>query len=189
MGEPISLTREQYLDSIRQICDTATELTERFNMAQLTWQPGGGERWSILECLDHLTVFTGPYLDAIELSASNAGAGPNAGVLRTAGFPSAEFTRFAEPPPRAKFRAPGKLRPRPTLKPEGILPNFISTMDRVSAFVISSARKDLNTARFRNPFIPGIRFTAATGLLVTAAHCRRHLWQAEQVTYEPDFPR
>ena len=190
MGAPISVTREQYLDAIRQVRAAADDLASRLNMTQETWQPKNGERWSIVECLDHLAISTAVYLDAMEPAIMEARSGaPGATVFRTAGWPSTKMVRDLEPPPRMKFPAPGKIRPRPTLNPEGILPRFLSTMDRVSALVTSTANKDLNTVRFRNPLFPLLRFTVASGFLIIAAHARRHVWQAEQVTHEPDFPR
>jgi hypothetical protein len=40
---------------------------------------------------------------------------------------------------------------------------------------------DLAGVGFPNPFVPGVRFSLATGLHVIAAHERRHLWQAWRV--------
>jgi len=184
----ISLTREQYLDSIRQLSAAANDLAGRYNMTQLTWQPAAGESWSIMECLDHLAISTGVYLDAMQPAIGDAQSGAAAGIFRTAGLPSAKFTGDLEPPVRRKIPAPGKIRPRPTLNPEGILPEFLKAMDRVSSLVASTSSKDLNSVRFRNPLIPLLRFTVASGFLIIAAHGRRHLWQAEQVASEPDFP-
>lgn len=184
----ISVTREQYLDSIRQLTARANDLAARYNMTQLTWQPAAGERWSIMECLDHLAISTEIYLDAMQPAIGDARPGTAAATFRTAGFPSAKFTRDLEPPVRRKIPAPGKIRPRATLYPEGILPQFLKAMDRVSGQVASTSGKDLNAVRFRNPLIPLLRFTVASGFLIVAAHGRRHIWQAEQVTQEPDFP-
>jgi len=173
MAEKNSLTREQYLESIRQLSAAANDLASRY----------------ILECLDHLAISTEGYLDAMGAAIGDARPGSGkAAVFHVAGLPSAWFTQSLEPPPRTKIRAPGKIRPRPTLNPEGILPQFQKAMDRVSALVASSSGKDLNSIRFRNPFIPLLRFTVASGFLIIAAHGRRHLWQAEQVAKEPDFP-
>jgi hypothetical protein len=189
MADRISVTREQYLDSIRQLTASATGLTARFTMTQLTWQPENGERWSILECLDHIAISTALYLDAMQTSVGDARPGALSGIFQTAGLPSTQFTRFQEPPPRRKFPTLGKIRPRPTLNPEGILPQFVQTMERATSMVTASSGKDLNRVRFRNPLVPVLRFTVATGFLIIAAHARRHIWQAEQVTQEPDFPR
>jgi len=189
MAAKITLTREQYVDSIRSLTASASALAARLTMTQLTWQPAAGERWNILECLDHIAVSAAIYLDAMQPAIGNARPGASAGIFRTAGLPSTQFTRIQEPPPRRRFPAPGKIRPRPTLNPEGILPEFLETMERVTSLVASSAGKDLNTVRFRNPLFPVLRFTVASGFLILAAHARRHMWQAEQVAQEPDFPR
>src|SRR6185312_9431597 len=80
----ISLTREQYLDSIRKLRDEASSFADRLSTAQLTWQPMGGARWSVAECLDHLAVFNTGYLAALESAASNAPSGGRAGETRAA---------------------------------------------------------------------------------------------------------
>lgn len=189
MSEQISLTRDQYLDSIRQAKASALELAEKLSMTQMTWQPGGGARWSVAECLDHLAVATGVFLDAMDPAISQARPGANASQFRTAGFLSKKLVCDTEPPPKSKMSSPAKIRPRPTLNPEGILPRFLESLDRVSALVSSTAGKDLNGVRFHPPLIPLLRITVGSGLLLVGAHVRRHLWQAGQVTREPDFPR
>jgi hypothetical protein len=42
--------------------------------------------------------------------------------------------------------------------------------------------------RFKNPFIPVLRFTVGTGLEILAKHERRHLLQAERIRDSPEFP-
>jgi hypothetical protein len=190
MSERISLTREQYVDSIGHLTAAANGLAARLTMSQLTWQPKSGAGWSVVECLDHLAIATDVYLDAMEQGIAGARpGGPEAAVLHTHGWFSTKMVGDLEPPVRSKFPAPGKIRPRPTLIPEGILPQFLKAMNRASTVITNTAGKDLNSVRFRNPLIPVLRFTVATGFLIIAAHGRRHLWQAEQVAQEADFPR
>ena len=190
MAGKIIITREQYLDSIRQLSAGAKDLAARYDMNQLTWQPAAGERWSILECLDHITVSAGLTLGAMDRVISDARpAGTRGAAFSSGGAFSAWFTHSLEPPPSRKVHAPRKFHPRPTLNPDGILPQFQRMLDRISALVASSSDKDLNSVRYPNPLLPVLRFTVASGLLMFAAHARRHLWQAEQVTREPDFPQ
>jgi hypothetical protein len=47
---------------------------------------------------------------------------------------------------------------------------------------------DVNRIRFRNPFIPVLRFTVGTGLEILSNHQRRHLLQAERVRESLEFP-
>jgi hypothetical protein len=190
MSGQISLTREQYLQSIQALKSAATDLAVRFNLNQLTWQPANGERWSMLECLDHLTNSTTVYLDAMDAAIMGARTGTaDAGVFHTAGWPSAKAVHDIEPQQGFRLSAPSKIRPRPTLHPERVPEQFLGAMDRVSALVGSTGGKDLNTVRFRNPLLPIIRFTVSTGFLILAAHGRRHIWQAQRVGEEVDFPK
>ena len=58
---------------------------------------------------------------------------------------------------------------------------FFAAHADVVRFLERYAEIDLAGVRFRNPFIPAIHFSLATGLHVLAAHERRHLWQAGNV--------
>jgi hypothetical protein len=189
VSTPISLTRNEYLDSVRKLDSAAVELTDGLTLTQLTWQPGNGERWSILECLDHISISHDVYLNAMETAISNANRGGNADSFRTGGFFSTKMVRDIDPPPKTKFRNPGKIAPRPTLHPETILPQFHKANERIIKVVNATAGKDLNAVRFTNPLIPLLRFTVGTGFLILTAHARRHLWQASQVRQASDFPR
>jgi hypothetical protein len=188
MGERITLTREQYLESIGELRASAVALGTRLSMAQMTWQPGGGEHWSVSECIDHIAISTDILLDAMEPALMGARPGPGAPLFQTSGFLTTKFILEAEPPVRRKLRAPAKIRPRVTLNPEGIMPRFLKSIDRVAAIVVSTAGKDLNAVRFPNPLIPLLKYSVAIGFLVIGAHGRRHIWQAEQALAEPDFP-
>jgi hypothetical protein len=58
---------------------------------------------------------------------------------------------------------------------------FLSSQKLIHEFLDANADLDLAGIRFVNPFIPGIRFSVASGLHLILAHERRHLWQARQV--------
>jgi len=47
---------------------------------------------------------------------------------------------------------------------------------------------DVNRIRFKNPFVPLIRFTVGTGLEIVSQHESRHLLQAERIRESPGFP-
>jgi hypothetical protein len=59
--------------------------------------------------------------------------------------------------------------------------SFAASQAEVREFLRAHADLDLAGVRFPNPFVPGIRFSLATGLHVITAHERRHLWQARRV--------
>jgi hypothetical protein len=99
------------------------------------------------------------------------------------------FIGSLEPPPKRKIRAPKKILPASRIGGREVLEAFLRSHDEVRAVIAECAGRDLNRIRFRNPFIGFLRFTVGAGLLITSAHDRRHLWQAEQVTECLGFPK
>jgi hypothetical protein len=147
------------------------------------WRAEPGS-WSVAECLDHLAIANRVYLRAMQPAAERAVA---EGRLRRRpaqpGLIGGWFIRTLEPPVKPRFRqkAPQKIRPRlsPTL--HDAIEQFLASQNEVRTFLRKYVDIDLAAVRFANPFIRGVRFSLATGLHVTAAHERRHLWQAWRV--------
>jgi hypothetical protein len=71
---------------------------------------------------------------------------------------------------------------------QAALKDFVDSHSDARRVVASWERLDLNCVRFRNPFVPVLRFTVGTGLMIINAHDRRHLWQAERVKESKDYP-
>lgn len=147
------------------------------------WCPQSGS-WSVSECLDHLAITNRVYLTAMEPAARRAHEqGSKRGDPALPGVIGRLFIKGLEPPvkPRFKMRAPRKIRPRVQAPLPDALASFLASQDGVRAFLRANEELDLAHIRFANPFLPGVRFSLATGLHVIAAHERRHLWQAWNV--------
>jgi hypothetical protein len=156
--------------------------------AQINWRPSE-TAWSIAQCLDHLGRGNTIYAAALQQAVQEARVAPppRKGPLRP-GWLSRLFIWSLEPPPRIKMQAPGKIVPAVSHKGDEVLEMFLRSQEDMRAVLQESASLDLNRIRFRNPFIVSLRFTVGAGLLIIAAHNRRHLWQAEQVRQAPGFP-
>ena len=91
--------------------------------------------------------------------------------------------RTLEPPAKAfsKRKAPRSIEPRTSPALIDAVHGFLESQEEVRTFLRRYADFDLAGVRFPNPFVPGVRFSLATGLHVLAAHERRHLWQAWRV--------
>ncbi|HXG54609.1 MAG TPA: DinB family protein [Vicinamibacterales bacterium] len=169
--------------------DRAAEaIAARVTDEAFQWQPDGGRRWSIAQCLDHLAAVNGLYTAAIRVGVKNAQA---LGWTRTGpavpGFLGRRFIALQEPPVTRRVRAPEKVQPRPRRSREEIMKAYRDAHDDFRQLVSECAQLDVNRATFPNPFFSLVRVKVSTGLLVLPAHNRRHLWQAEQV--EKDFRR
>ena len=161
----------------------AQTLVAGLTEAQGGWRPGP-ESWSIAECLDHLATANRVYLDAMTPAAARALAdGHRRRRPALPGVIGRWFIRSLEPPakPHSRRKAPRLIKPRDGPPLADAVAAFLASQREVRGFLRRYADIDLAGRRFPNPFVPGIRFSLATGLHVIAAHERRHLWQAWRV--------
>jgi hypothetical protein len=183
----VALALPPELQSLADALDAAERdaraLMSGLTEPQGTWRAEPGS-WSVAECLDHLATANRVYLAAMQPSAERARSAGR--VRRRAARPGllgGWFVNYLEPPvkPRLKSKAPGKIRPRTGPGLNDAFAAFLASQDEVRRFLRTFAEIDLAGVLFPNPFIPGLRFSLATGLHVIPAHERRHLWQAWRV--------
>ena len=165
----------------------AQELVTGLSPEQLNWQPEPGA-WSVGQCVEHLCMTDEVYLPP--MSRSLAGKPVSAVQEITPGWFARWFIRrYIEPSPQTKHaRAPGKIVPSTRVEPS-VLDRFLGGNQAAREMVRYAADYDVNDIRFRNPFIPVLRFTVGTGLQIVSRHQRRHLLQAERVKQSINFPR
>jgi DinB superfamily len=158
----------------------AAALVKPLTPEQLNWKPAP-EKWSVGQCLEHLAigneVYLGPIADALAAAPSGKVDEITPGwfaswFIRTYIEPSAKTRRASAP----KLIAPVLSRVDPD-----ILERFLNGNRKMRELVVRAAGHDVNRLRFRNPFIPLIRFTVGSGFELTSKHESRHLLQAERV--------
>jgi hypothetical protein len=186
MTPSYELTEANVAAQMAEIHATLNRLMSGVNASQLNWQPEGGLRWSIGQCVDHLTksadIYSAPIADAIA-------AAPPAATVARPNLLGRGFIWFIEPPVRIKTRAPRTANPASTFDPTAVRSEFERTLAELQRLALLALKVDSGRARFANPFAGGRRvFNVATGIMVLLAHARRHLLQAEQVKARPDFP-
>jgi DinB family protein len=165
----------------------AQSVAERLTPEQLNWRPAPGA-WSVGQCLEHLYHANQVYLPAI--AAALNGRSPTAALEIRLGRISRWFIRnYIAPNPQGKrARAPKKIQPAEMVQPD-VLADFLRSNQSARELVRRAAGYDVNAIRFRNPFIPLVRFTVGTGLEIITSHQSRHLLQAERVRGLAKFPR
>ncbi len=166
---------------------SAQELVVGLTTEQLNWQPTHGA-WSVGQCVEHLAAASDLYLPPI----ADALAGQPSGVAQEIkpGWFARWFIRsYIEPSPRGKrASAPNRIAPGSHVD-LSVLERFMSDNRIFRDLVRRASDYDVNSIRFRNPFIPALRFTVGTGLWIVAAHQRRNLLQAARVKQSEGFPK
>jgi hypothetical protein len=171
------------LAAIERELDVATAdaraVTEGLSDAQAAWSPAPGA-WGVGDCIDHLAQINGVYVESLREAMTRA---REAGRTRRGPGAPGAFGRWfvgqMEPPVGAPMKAPKKGRP-PGRPLSVCWPVFLDVQEQVRAAIHDAAALDVN-ARFKNPFVPMLRFRIFAGFQVITAHERRHLWQAWKV--------
>ena len=189
MAQSVTKTREQLAAEFFELDGRFSKLLQDRSPEQVTWRPARGA-WSVAECIEHVALTNSKYVASIKAATGNRLPSQTSAdrPLTTAGWFSAFFLKVIGPQAKTKMRAPQVTRPS-SVNPEEALQNLLGTHQQIRDLLASPSQPDLNRVRFKNPFVPLFRFTIASGILIMAAHGRRHLLQAESVYGEPGFPR
>jgi len=166
------------LDELDTSDARAMTVTSGLTIEQLNWK-STPQTWSVGQCLEHLALANEVYVDAMA-GALEGRAHATVDDITPGWFARWFIRNYVEP--SAKIRsapAPGKIVPHAEVD-AAIGDRFLRSNDLVRAFAERARHVDVNRIRFKNPFVPVIRFTIGTGLVILPAHERRHLLQAER---------
>ena len=152
-------------------------LTDR----QLAWRENP-KVWSIADCLDHLVVTGNQSLPRIRQAMSEA---RSRGLLGRGPFSYGKFgtwfIRLMDAPPTIRFRAPRAYRPSMDLPASEVVARFFLLQGELIRASEDAEGIDLAAVRVSNPVSRWFRMSLGQEFALTAAHERRHLWQASRV--------
>jgi hypothetical protein len=151
-------------------------------VAELTRRPAPTS-WSVAECLTHLRISSEAYYPAWQDATGRA---RQDGVRASAGQYRLDLTGrllkwVLEPPPKFRFRAPANFQPIDVGAAEEVLPKFLASQEQVIEFIRQGEGLPLDRMKITSPFSKNVRYSVWSSFVVTAAHQRRHLLQAERV--------
>ena len=177
---------QQLISELDAADGRAERLAKALTHEQLNWRPRP-DAWSIGQCLEHLYATNQVYLPAI--SASLEGRRRDRVQEIVPGWFGRWFIRtYIEPSSGTKrAKAPPKIVPGKQVE-QSVLELFLRSNRETRELVCRASEYDVNRIRFKNPFIPMLRFTVGTGLEIVSKHQSRHLLQAERVRQAAGFP-
>jgi hypothetical protein len=179
---------EEFRRQFEQIARDADAFITPLTDTQFNWRPAAGA-WSVAECLEHLNTSARLYLPRLDEGIADAirkglyGEGPfSYGVLGRL------FTVFTEPPATIKTKSPKVFQPAPDRQRSEVTAAFRAYQVQYVDRLRQANGLDLARARVSSPAAAWLRFSLGSGFALMAAHERRHLWQARNVTQHPEFP-
>jgi DinB superfamily len=187
-GELVAELKE-YERQIEQVREDAADLIRGLSDAQFNWSPGPN-RWSVAQCLEHLNVSARLYWPVLAEAVTRSRA---SGLMSPGPFKHGWIGKIlvyvAEPPVRRRFTAPKRFRPLSNLPLNQVWPQFLTFQGRLLELLREANGVDLARTKVPFPASDMIQLTLGHGFALVAAHERRHLWQAQQVKEDPNFPR
>ena len=187
--QSLALELSEFAGQFESAKDEARRLTDGLSDAQFNWRPEP-QRWSMAECLSHLTMIGSFYLPRIDAGIEQATA---KGWAHTRTFRLGPLWRLVvwltEPPPRLRRRALKPFAPAPVRPVAEGLAEFLKLQDDLVLRVFRTEGLDISRPKTSSLISRHIRMSLGEGFALLAAHQRRHLWQAGRVRQSPGFPR
>ena len=164
-------------------------LLDGLNDAQFNWRAGAG-RWSIGECIAHLNVTGQMYLPNIDRQLKKARAEKLFGEGRFRHtLLGGLLVRAVGSPGKIRVKAPKVFIPLPEHLRAVVVPAFVSLHAQFARRINEANGLNLRRIKVVSPTNSFIKLTLGECFALLAAHERRHLWQARQVSNDPNFPR
>lgn len=165
----------------RAINDRARAVVDRVGVEGLSKRPAGGG-WSLAEIFEHLNMTTRAFAPRWRQACTDArargltGDGPYA-----TDFWGKALVWVLEPPYRMRMPTTPDFQPLKTPPPNEVLDAFLAAQDQVLGAIEEARGLAIDRVRVRSPFQEKMQYSVWSSFRITAAHQRRHLWQAERI--------
>jgi uncharacterized damage-inducible protein DinB len=173
--------RETVLKHLADSRERFRQTIEGLSKEQLHYRPAPG-RWTVAECIEHLTFVEGRALGLIQESVAK---GPDNSKRSAMEGRDAEL--IDDIAGRVtRFQAPEYIQPNGRWPDEQLLKEFEAARQRTHEFAATTTA-DLRR-HFRAHPVFG-ELDCYQWLRLIAAHCERHCAQAEEVKTSPGYPK
>lgn len=182
---------EDWSATFRAALERMHALTDDLSPQQLNFKPAP-DRWSVAQCLDHVSVSMGIYLDPMEATLERAepmgdGGGGDGGFGR--GTFMGRLLVGALRKPGGRYKAPRRFRPASSaLDPDAVRREYERQTVRMQSCLVRCEGFALGEVKMPWPVFGLIKITLAQAFELQALHTDRHLDQAERVTRSEGFP-
>src|SRR5215216_279229 len=135
------------LAQVEALRQDARELTQGLSPAQLIWKPEPS-RWSILQCLEHLTRTVHLYPERVQamLAEAQQRAARREKPYRESRLMNL-FVRGMEPPPKMRVRTMRSVNPPPDLDATRVLRDFDDAHALLASWIAAADGRSLVHAR------------------------------------------
>jgi len=179
----MATTRAMHIEDLEAqflaISARAKALVEQSGPELSMQRPRNGS-WSVAECLEHLNVSADSFFAIWPQAIAQAGEWKEAGEPYKVGCRGRLLAWALEPPARFKTKAQKWFEPAASLEIGPVLEGFIERQQKIVGVLRTCRGRAVDEVRIASPVDARIHYSVWSSFVITAAHERRHLWQAEQ---------
>lgn len=172
---------------IQSVLDTVNQEFVTLTDEQLSWKPAL-DRWSIIECLQHLNLAERFYIRSIQHKVDALGLiqmAPADQLIKSDWV--GKMLLFAvNPAVKMKLPAPGIIRPRPVadLMPADVLKQFLELQTLLHTLLAKAVYMDWNQEKVMTLFGNWFKIRLGDAVRMLVLHSERHIGQAMRVKSE-----
>ncbi|MDX1939558.1 MAG: DinB family protein [Saprospiraceae bacterium] len=176
--------------SVEHIIQTVEEITRTYSAAQLAQRPVP-ERWSVLDCLEHLSLYGDFYLPVFE-KIIDKGIQQNKAPRQNfePGWLGNFFVNSMKPK-GSKIPNPMKTfkskNPILTAVPENVVERFFKQQEQLLTLLKKARRTDIQKLRIPTTLGRFPKISLGDGFAFLIAHEERHLLQIQNILTELDL--
>ena len=181
----MKLNKATVAQQVRQEMIVTNQQVTRFRSLPtdtLRYRPGP-DRWSVLDCLEHISLTYADYFSRMEAAIHQAS--PTDGTTYTAGFFAQKMIDGQRPHQgkrRLKMKTFKKLTPATDKKtPEQIFETLFQYHTRLEQLLTQAEALDWNRVKVTSALGPILRFKLGDCFRFLLAHTERHILQAQEV--------
>ncbi len=169
------------------ILDTVNREFAHLSDEQLRWKPAP-DRWSIVECLQHLNLAERFYIRNIQHKVDKLGlaqTNPTDQPIQS-DWVGKVMLYVVDPQVKLKLPAPGMIRPRPAadLDPTDVKNQFVELQTLLHSLLDKAVYLDWNGEKVMSLFGNWIKIRLGDAFRMLVAHSERHMKQAMRVKAE-----
>jgi hypothetical protein len=170
----------------RGVAECFSTVVSRVGAAHVAERPSPA-RWSIAECLVHLTLVSEAYLPVWRQACNRARA---EGLAGHEPFKLDLWGRLwvwlLDPPPKVRLPAPKRFMPMEIPAEDHVLPAFLISQEQVLSTIDLAQGLAIDRVKITSVFDRRIRYSMWSSFCANVSHQRRHLWQAEHIAQHID---
>jgi hypothetical protein len=175
----VSPQLEELDRQFQAVSDRARDLSVRAG-SKFATRPAP-DRWSIVECLDHLRISSEAFFPILNEAFAEA---RNKRVTSDSRYKLDFFGKLLiwtlEPPSKFRIPAPPGFHPSEVDSSDRVLSNFLASQGEVRRCLHMADGLAIDKMKIRSPFDKRVRYSIWSAFCAAVSHQRRHLWQAEK---------